>query len=389
MQPRKYYDLHWMGLKDPVEILQKEIQTWDRPFVELDCFGTDSAERIVEMINKFCETHLGSGLRGYLFYGASIGSTHGVQLEDNRELVIKVRPPAETNPYLSLDRASLKSICQVMSWLSDRDYPCPKPVLGPTPLAKGLATVEHLLDAGELGNGFDPACRKIIASGFAELIGLLRSFEGTVSCLKHFQRSDSLYAQPHSKLFDFKRTAEGAEWIDAFAERARRAEAHGDNRVIGHADWRVEHLRFDDGRIVATYDWDSLAFCPETELVGISAHGFTADWLLEGIRRIPQPMTFAPMLRITKARAGSRFQSASEDRYLPRASIVSPMDRAARTRLSRAKLIGKKTAGRICFEQKERLFCVNQRADSGGPTVCGSHRWTPKANVETRRKHNG
>ena len=31
----------------------------------------------------------------------------------------------------------------------------------------------------------------------------------------------------------------------------------------------------------------SLAFRPETELVGISAHGFTADWTLEGFRRIP------------------------------------------------------------------------------------------------------
>jgi hypothetical protein len=57
--------------------------------------------------------------------------------------------------------------------------------------------------------------------------------------------------------------------------------------VLGHADWRVEHLRFEDAKIVATYDWDSLAFRPETELVGLSAHGFTADWSVEGVRRIP------------------------------------------------------------------------------------------------------
>ena len=105
--------------------------------------------------------------------------------------------------------------------------------------------------------------------------------------MKHFQRSECLYAQPHSKLFDFEKTAKGAEWIDAFADRARRLESHEGKPVLGHADWRVEHLRFRDGRVVATYDWDSLAFCPETELVGISAHGFTADWTLEGVRRIP------------------------------------------------------------------------------------------------------
>ncbi|MBI2087394.1 MAG: hypothetical protein HYT78_01475 [Deltaproteobacteria bacterium] len=83
---------------DPVEILQKDIQTWGTPFVELDCFGTDSAERIVGLINEFCQSYLGSKLRGYLFYGSSVGSTHGVQREDGRNLVIKVRPPPETNP---------------------------------------------------------------------------------------------------------------------------------------------------------------------------------------------------------------------------------------------------------------------------------------------------
>jgi hypothetical protein len=67
----------------------------------------------------------------------------------------------------------------------------------------------------------------------------------------------------------------------------RRLEAHDGKLMLGHADWRVQHLRFQDGKIVATYDWDSLAFRPETELIAISAHGFTADWTLEGIRRIP------------------------------------------------------------------------------------------------------
>jgi aminoglycoside phosphotransferase (APT) family kinase protein len=272
---------------DPVETLKKEIETWGTPFLELDCFGTDSAERIAATMDEFCRAHLGSKLRGYLFYGSSVGSTHGVRLEDGRDVVIKARPPAETNPYLSFDRATLASICRVMKWLADRGYPCPKPILGPTPVAKGLATVEEFLDRGQRGNGFDPECRKLIATGLAELIKLLRSFDGRVSCLKHFQRSESLYPQPHSKLFDFEKTAEGGEWIDTFARRARQAEAHEGNPVLGHGDWRVQHLRFRHGRIVATYDWDSLAFCSETELVGVSAHGFTADWTLEAVRRIP------------------------------------------------------------------------------------------------------
>jgi hypothetical protein len=274
-------------IQNAIETLQKEIQTWEAPFVELDCFGTESAERIAGLINDFCRAHLGSGLRGYLFYGASVGSAHGVQLEDGREVTIKVRPPPETNPYLTLDRTSLEAVCHVMNWLADRGYACPKPILGPTRLANGLATVEEFLDRGDRGNGFDPECRRLIASGLAQLIELLRFFDGEVSSLKHFRRSDSLYPQPHSKLFNFEKTAGGAEWIDTFAFRARQAEAHEGDPVLGHADWRVQHLRFQEGRIVAVYDWDSLANRPETELVGMSAGAFTADWALEGVRRIP------------------------------------------------------------------------------------------------------
>ncbi len=274
-------------LHDPVEILQKEITTWGTPFVELDCFGTDSAERIAQIIDQFCRRHLGSKIRGYLFFASSVGSTHGIQLEDSRDIVMKVRPPPERNPDLSLDRKSLDAICAVMNWLADRNFPSPKVILGPTPLAKGLATVEELIDRGQRGNGFDPQCRKLIAQGLADLIERLRSFKGDVSRLKHFQHGDVLYPQPHSKLFDFEKTASGAEWIDDIARRARQAQPEEGPPVLGHADWRVEHLRFDQGRIVATYDWDSLAFWPEAKLAGASAYGFTADWTIEGVRRIP------------------------------------------------------------------------------------------------------
>ena len=52
-----------------------------------------------------------------------------------------------------------------MASLADRNYPCPKLLLGPTPLARGLATVEELWDRGHRGNGFEPECRKTIAAG--------------------------------------------------------------------------------------------------------------------------------------------------------------------------------------------------------------------------------
>jgi hypothetical protein len=274
-------------LHDPVVLIQQNLEAWGTPYVELDTFATDRAEQIVDLIDAFCLTYLGARLAGYLFYGSSVGSTHGVQLTDGRAVVIKARLPAHVNPNLKHDPHGLATICRVMKWLRARDYPCPEILLGPTPIGEGLATVEEYFAPGEYGDAFVPACRRTIASGFAELIALLRTYEGEVSSLQHFQRGAALYPQPHGKIFNFETTSAGAEWIDEFARRARQAEDHDGERVLGHADWRVEHLRFQDGRIVATYDWDSLASRTETELVGGSAHGFTADWTREGVRRIP------------------------------------------------------------------------------------------------------
>lgn len=172
----------------PVETVRQEIETWDTPFVELDCYGTDNADRIVSMIDELCQTHLGSGIRGYYFYRSSVGSTHAVKLQGGQDLFIKVRLPPEINADLSLDRKSLELICAVMTWLADRSFPCPKPILGPTSVGRSLATFEEFLDRGQRGNGFEPACRKAIASSLAELIELLRAYPGDVSRVKHSLR---------------------------------------------------------------------------------------------------------------------------------------------------------------------------------------------------------
>jgi hypothetical protein len=36
--------------------------------------------------------------------------------------------------------------------------------------------------------------------------------------------------------------------------------------VVAHSDWRAEHLRFEDEKIVAVYDWQSLAVGREPAL---------------------------------------------------------------------------------------------------------------------------
>jgi hypothetical protein len=160
-------------LRDPATAIQDDLGTWETPFVEIDAFGTADASRIAGMIDAFARGRMGSGISGYLFYSASVGSTHGVELEDGRRVVIKVRPPAETNPDLPLDRVSLEQIVAIQRHLADAGFPCPTPLLGPVPLACGLATVESWLEPGESRDGHDPHVRGLLANGLHEHVAIL------------------------------------------------------------------------------------------------------------------------------------------------------------------------------------------------------------------------
>ncbi len=276
------------ALHDPIELIQRSLDEWDDvPPVEADIFETASASAIADSITGFCERHLGAGVAGYLFCASGIGSSHGVKLTDGRVVMIKVRPPADTNPDMIHSREGLSVICEALKWLHARGFPCPELLLGPVPLGRGLATAEAFIEGGRRGDAFQAADRKIIAAGLAELIRLLRSFEGDAQYLQRRTSREALYPQPHSRIFDFEKTAARAEWIDEFARRARRGMDHEGACVLGHADWRVEHIRFQGGRMVAVFDWDSLVYRQETAIVGGAAAGFTADWSRQEVRRVP------------------------------------------------------------------------------------------------------
>jgi hypothetical protein len=87
-----------------------------------------------------------------------------------------------------------------------------------------------------------------------------------------------LWPKPHSRLFDFDATSQGAEWIDEIAARARQRMLPAGVRVITHSDWRQEHVRFIGNEPVTAFDWDSLCCDFEPALLGFVAHAFCADW---------------------------------------------------------------------------------------------------------------
>jgi hypothetical protein len=183
-------------------------------------------------------------------------------------------------------------VCGWPTHLVNAGFPAPRPLLGPRRLGAGVALVEELLDRGARADAREAPIRRAIAAGFARLVELarpLRTVPGLPANALVSPARDVLWPEPHDPRFDFSATAAGAEWIDQLAAAARsHLVGEPGELVVGHSDWRAEHLRFEAGEIVASYDYQSLCLAPEPLLVGVVGHAFTADWGIEQARRTPK-----------------------------------------------------------------------------------------------------
>jgi Ser/Thr protein kinase RdoA (MazF antagonist) len=258
---------------------------WDEPVVDEAIFGTSDPEAIADTIDAWCHAVLGAGVVGARFVASSIGSVHGLVLDDGREVVVKAHQPGR-------DLSSLRAVQKVQSHLAEHGYPAPRPLVSPVPLGRGLGWAEELLDRGAPADAHLPPVRKAIAESLAQLIALAQPFsdERALDHKLFDHDGPALWPRPHGKIFDFERTARGAEWIDALARRAKEnLAAPSGETIVGHSDLRAEHVRIlgEPPAIVAVFDWDSLIREREPILVGGVAHGFTADWCREGNNQAP------------------------------------------------------------------------------------------------------
>ena len=216
---------------------------------------------------------LGAEVVEGLFYGASVGCVVGLRLADDAAVVVKAYQARWRAPFL-------RAVQQVQAHMAAAGIPCPTPVHGPTPVVPGRphqAIIEsHLPDPG-LRPYASAAERRVSATGLARQIAAGRalvSSEAIAPLEDHplHRVAGGLYGEPHSPLFDFDGTAEGAEWIDALAMRAVRVR-DADERppVVAHTDWSARNVRLDEAVLVAVYDWDSVALVPESTAIGQAA----------------------------------------------------------------------------------------------------------------------
>ena len=209
---------------------------------------------------------MGSGVAVVRWFREGTGLVWGVDLEDGRAVVLKAhRHEMASDDHLGGFLAVQRRVAAVHAW-------APMPLAGPAPLGDRVAVAEALLDGG------------VPASDHATMAGALRdlvaaSGEPPPGLFKLWSFT-TLWPPPHQEQIDLQ--APGGEWIDDIASdaRERMARAADAPLVVGHVDWRCEHVLVDPrtAEVLAVHDWDSLTWGPEAWIAGSAAVCWTVDF---------------------------------------------------------------------------------------------------------------
>jgi hypothetical protein len=298
------------GIDQLAAVIHAHLLEWasSPAFVELAIFDCADANSIAGILNSFCVQDLGSPVATGLFHQSSVGSVTGVVLQDGRSIVIKSHQPDRSREFLA-------EVVRVQSYLAERRIFATKVIAGPIPIGRGYAVAEEFAEIGGKADAHRPEIRSAIAAGLHAIVQACDPLVDGTSLGPGVLGSpgNALWPTPHSKLFDFAATKKGAEWIDDVAAHARERMNRVGKSVIGHGDWRAEHVRFVANSPIVAFDWDSLCREREPALIGAVAHGFCADWSQGDNRQAPSLDEARAFIRDYEQARGKMF-SAEERR---------------------------------------------------------------------------
>lgn len=247
----------------------------DATALDAALFGSSSPHIVAGWFDQAAAT-LGAPIVAAHFLRAGTGRVLGATLADGRRVVLKA-----LRRGLGLRR--LHACARVRSALALRGFPCSLPLCEPRELGAALLVAESLDERGAPADAHDPAVRREMATTLAHLVAtacaVAELADGLGPAWFSAVPRDRALPASHDPRFDLDAAREGAAWIEAIALRARAPREEEDDGpcVVGHFDWRAEHLRFEEGRVVTSYDWDSLHLERESVMAGAAAHAFTAD----------------------------------------------------------------------------------------------------------------
>jgi hypothetical protein len=309
--------------------LQNPFTTPDKQALGRQCLGeTCTATLLWSSIDDWSLKHLGEAPLDILFCHVGTGIVVGLECLAAGPLLFKLHASGHC-------AKKMHEIQNIQRYLRRKNFPCPMPKVEPQAFVRGVATVESFERRGALV--VEPL-RDVVESMAGVLWTLNRH-------LREYREVDSLghswfwglakgqlWPDFMARRFNFAAHDTQAQWIDHFAQEARmNIPLASFPTVIGHFDWRLEHLLFESGDVSMIYDWDSLHRAPEAVIVGAAAHAYSVIELRDN----PNVPTLEGMQWFVDAYCRARGQTFdSQEKNLCARSCVYALAFNARVELS-------------------------------------------------------
>ena len=269
--------------------------------------GEGTASELRDFLDWWVKRRLGSAIADVRFRAGRIDAVWGVELHDGRAVVIK----AHRTPVVL---ETVRAAADAQRALAAQGFPCPAPLAGPDEVDGRVLTAETLI-VGDRPNGRSSATRRLLASGLARHIEILRARPDLVDRAgagpSWCRYRGGPWPTPHDTLVDLAANLDGFEWLDDFGRRsADQILANRDAKiVVGHADWYAGNTAVLDGRLVGAFDWELVADT-EAVIAGFTAACYAAS--ATGGGGLSTPAEVTAFLQDYEEVRGQRFSGAEQ-----------------------------------------------------------------------------
>lgn len=221
-----------------------------------------------DWLPAWCADHLGDEPVDVLFELRQMSTVFGLRLAGGRDVVVKARE----------DDGRAASCVTAQTRLAERGFPCARPL---TPAVRVGALAVHAEESragGDLLRGDSPHVAARYAAVFARLMAELADVTVPPPLSNprwvRWDHTGSGLWPSISVLDDRDQGAVPAFVVDTATLARKRLLATDLPRVLGHADFEAQNLRWHGGEVWAVHDWDSLAWLPEAALAGAACGSF-------------------------------------------------------------------------------------------------------------------
>jgi hypothetical protein len=221
----------------------------------------------------WCRQELGATPIEWLMSTSRMAEVLGVRLDDGRIVVIKSRRDLT---------GRAKTCVTVQRYAADAGFPCARPLTDVT-YFDGLAVhAEQWRPGGDMLRGDSPAIAERSAGLYAQLGVIVEGLRLTPPLPNpewvNWEHDGTGIWPPNERHDDRPRATQLPPALVVIASRARARLAKSGHlpRVLGHADWEAQNLRWNADGPHAVHDWDSIAWLPEASLVGAASGSFAS-----------------------------------------------------------------------------------------------------------------